>query len=375
MIVSMFIRWATWWPVPYWTNRFEYLANCDEVDFEAIFLSGQSSQLDHKADVSSFGFRHAFLSRRQDAAGYGTKFRVRFPRPWPLVRGDFDALILPYSEASCIAAAFLAWGLRKPHFLFAPNTVNDERKESRFRDMLKRRLFSNATGILVTGPAQRDYALQYTDDPSKISIIGNPVGSIGSERYTAETRERLRIGFSWDNRNILLYVGRLAPEKGLLTLIEALSKVPLVERPKLILVGSGPLELNLREKASELSVEAEFAGFLQGEDLAQRYAAADLFVLPSESEPWGLVVNEAMASGLAVILSSHVGCGPVLLEEGGNGLIFPVGDAGALASCLMRLSGDEDMRWRMGQRSKEIVREQSIENWADALISAVRKSR
>ncbi len=369
------VRWVTWWPTPYWTDRFNYLASRDDVEFEAIFLSERSSILGVEGNRTYYDFSHVFLSQRTDSAGYYSDFKVRFPHPWPLINSHPDAVIMPYSEASCITAAILCWVLRKPHFLFAPNTKYDERKPSRFRDWLKRRLFERATGILATGPLQRNYASRYVKDDSRISIVGNPVGSLGAGRYgSPEIRDELRHRFGWENDSVLLYVGRLAPEKGLLTLMDSLSQVPVESRPRLVLVGSGPLEPQLRARAASLGLEVQFVGFLQREDLVQRYAAADIFVLPSKSEPWGLVVNEAMEFGLPLILSSKVGCAPMLLREGLNGLAFAAGDSRALAACVERLSSDESLRRRMGLASQRIIRDHSVEHWADAVLSAIRKS-
>lgn len=369
------VRWVTWWPTPYWADRFNYLVARDDVGFEAVFLSGQSSILNVEVDRAAYKFRYVFLSQRRDSAGYYSDFKVRIPRPWPLVRGRFDALIMPYSEASCIVAAVLCRVLREPYFLFAANTKHDKRKASRFRQWLKRSLFENATGILATGPLQRDYAAQYVTDKEKISTIGNPVGTLGAERYHSPViRDELRNEFGWEGETVLLYVGRFGPEKGLSTLIGALSKVPLKARLRLVLVGSGPSEAELRSRVSDLGIKTQFTGFLQREELARRYAAADVFVLPSHSEPWGLVVNEAMEFGLPLILSDKVGCVPALLREGQNGLAFAAGDSEALAVCVERLSSNEGLRRRMGLASREIIRDHSLERWADTVLCAIRKS-
>ena len=370
------IRWATWWPVRYWTDRFNHLADRKDVVFEALFLSKKSRLLDLEEDRASYKFRHVFLSQRSDNSGYySNQIKMRFPRPWPLIRGDLDALIMTYAEPSCIAAAMLSWVLRKPYFLFTGNTKYDDRKSSRLRGWLKRSLLRKATGILVTGPLQRDYVFQYVEDETKISVIGNPVGSLGAERYDSpQVREELRTELGWNGDTILLYVGRLGPEKDLPTLVDAVGRIPHENRPKLVLVGSGPLEAQLRAKASDLEVETQFISFLGPEDLARRYAAADIFVLLSTSEAWGLVVNEAMEFSLPLILSSKVGCAPVLLRDGQNGLIFAAGDSEALAACVHQLSSDENLRRQMGTVSKEIIRDHSLENWADAVLSAVRKS-
>lgn len=367
----VYIRWVTWWPVPYWTDRFNYLADRGDVDFEAVFLAGRSSILESKVDEASWRFRHTFLRHGADSTGYyGAKLRV--PRPWPIARGRFDAVIMTYSEASCIAAALLCWALKKPYFLFVANTEYDERKPGEIKDRIKRELFKRATGVLATGTLQRDYASRYVDD-GKVFIIGNPVGSLQSERYcSSETIIDSRKELGWDGKIILLYVGRLATEKDLTTLLDAVGRLyGRGIKPKLVLVGSGPMEGRLRARASELSLNVEFAGFLQREDLAKRYAAADVFVLSSRSEPWGLVVNEAMQFGLPLVLSNKVGSAPALLQEGQNGFVSAAGNADDFASSIEALCLDEDLRRRMGEVSRQKIKDHSIEAWADAVLAAV----
>ena len=86
-----------------------------------------------------------------------------------------------------------------------------------------------------------------------------------------------------------------------------------------------------------MGVAVRFEGFKNQSELPRYYAAADVLVLPSESETWGLVVNEAMASGLPAIVSKAVGCSPDLIQEGVTGYTYPVGDAAALAQRIEEL--------------------------------------
>jgi glycosyltransferase involved in cell wall biosynthesis len=100
-----------------------------------------------------------------------------------------------------------------------------------------------------------------------------------------------------------------------------------------LMIGSGPEESSLRALARDLPVR--FAGFQNQTDIATWYAAADCLVLPSDGrETWGLVVNEAMATGLPAIVSDEVGCGPDLITTGETGWLFPVGNVRALANCM-----------------------------------------
>jgi glycosyltransferase involved in cell wall biosynthesis len=370
------IRWATWWPTQYWVDRYNYLAEREDVDFEAVFISEQSSHLDVELDRSSLRFNHVFVNRGKDDAGYYAP-RLRLPRPWPIAQGRFDAVVMNYSDTSCLAAALLCSILRKPYFLFVANTKYDEREPSRVKEWVKKLAFGGASGILATGPLQREYALQYAGNAEKVSIIGNPVGSLEPQRYTSpRVRHELRIAFGWRDELVLLFVGRLAREKGLLTLLDALRELyGRGVRPKLVLVGSGPMEEELRARAEELGLKAQFLGFLQGEELAKVYAAADMLVLPSRSETWGLVINEGMEFGLPLILSDRVGSVPVLLEEGENGFSFPAGDSRSLAARIEKLCSDPELRERMGDASRAKSRSNSLEAWGEAVVEAVRASK
>jgi glycosyltransferase involved in cell wall biosynthesis len=104
-----------------------------------------------------------------------------------------------------------------------------------------------------------------------------------------------------------------------------------------VIVGSGPDGPAIRALAARESAPIAFAGFTNQRALPAVYAAADCLVLPSRSESWGLVVNEAMASGIPAIVSDRVGCALDLIEEGKTGFTFPVGDWHALADRLIRV--------------------------------------
>ena len=102
----------------------------------------------------------------------------------------------------------------------------------------------------------------------------------------------------------------------------------------LVMVGSGPLESELKQKARELGLSVRWEGFVNQMSLPLYYAAADVFVLPSRIEPWGLVVNEAMACGTPCIVSDRVASGADLISDKCTGLVFRDGDVDDLASCL-----------------------------------------
>jgi glycosyltransferase involved in cell wall biosynthesis len=171
-------------------------------------------------------------------------------------------------------------------------------------------------------------------------------------------------------------VGRLSPEKGLLSLIRAvheLQQTATGKRLRLWFAGIGPEEQALDREIKRKGVRAEFLGFLEGPKLMQAYASADIFVLPSVSEPWGLVVNEAMQFGLPVIVSDRVGCGPVLVQHGVNGYVVPAGDVGALALALRQMADDPVLRESMGHKSRQIIEGHKIGDWCKKVVEAIKR--
>jgi glycosyltransferase involved in cell wall biosynthesis len=119
----------------------------------------------------------------------------------------------------------------------------------------------------------------------------------------------------------------------------------------------------------------DFVGFLQREQLARCYALAEMFVLPTHSDTWGLVVNEAMACGLPIVCTDVAGCVRDLVQDGWNGITFPAGNTAALTGAMMKLSSDGALRCLMGSRSKERILRYSPEACASGIAEAVLESR
>ena len=186
-------------------------------------------------------------------------------------------------------------------------------------------------------------------------------------------RDRLGLG----EGDHFLYVGRLAPEKDLQLLLRAYSKYRRqVERPwGLVVAGDGPMGDELRALAAELGIDGiHWLGYRQLGDLPACYALSSCLVLPSRSEPWGLVVNEAMASGLPVIVSSRCGCAGDLVRDR-NGFIFEGGNEDALVRRLVDVDAlSPAVLDEMGQASRAIVASYSPEVWASGLVEAARQA-
>ena len=206
----------------------------------------------------------------------------------------------------------------------------------RVKDTVATPVIRGASSVLAVGSATRESAL--ARGARSVRIFAN---TIDVDRWI-ERAARLR-------RNehdgvVVLSVGRDVPEKGFDV---------------------------LRAAGAQAEVELELVtGGLSEDQLAQRYVDADLFALLSRHEPWGVVVNEAAASGLPLVLSEHVGAAADLLVDGENGFLVPADDAVAAADAIRKLAVDPDLRRRMGDRSRELVLGWNYDASVEAFVAA-----
>ena len=148
-------------------------------------------------------------------------------------------------------------------------------------------------------------------------------------------------------------VARLVADKALDVLLRAASATGMGVVS--IIAGEGPEHRRLEALAGELGSRVMFTGAIRWERIVEVYVASDIFALVSRHEPWGVVVNEAAACGLPLVLSDHVGAAHDLLRSGENGVLVPSDDVPATTAALRELASDESLRLRFGARSRELV--------------------
>lgn len=300
-------------------------------------------------DVDLFsGYRHRFLQNVARRAGPDHYFGCDTPEIGEIIRsGRFDAFIVSGWFLKCYWQA-----VRACHGTGVPVLVRGDSQLGTPRPLV-RRLVKMAThrwmlrrfdGFLVVGQRNRQYLAHYGVPACRMFAAPH---SVDNEWFASRAREgRPRRDAKRDcwgvHRETLVavFVGKLVAEKRPNDILLALERLRDVHRADVatVVVGAGDLESELRAAAEKMRLPVHFAGFRNQTELPDLYAAADVLVLPSVSETWGLVVNEAMACGLPAIVSDAVGCAPDLIEEGQTGFTFPAGDVNALAERLARLA-------------------------------------
>ena len=263
-----------------------------------------------------------------------------------------------------------------PFLLWSESTLLDLRRGHALVEFMKDEFFGKCSGFVVPGRSALDYLRAHKIKEERIftapNAVDNDLFAAGATlvRQNPDARRR-ELGLP---DRYFLFVGRLVPEKGVFDLLSAYAKLNDAVRQQvgLVFVGDGISRRQLEQQAASIVPGAvRFPGFAQREQLAAYYALAQALILPTYTDPWGLVVNEAMACSLPVILSRAAGCAADLVEQEWNGLLVPPGDVSALAVAMERLAGQPELCAAMGLNSLRHISHYSPAGWAIGLARAI----
>ncbi len=284
---------------------------------------------------------------------------------------DPKVVLIPgYNTLPAIVAALWAQMHRRRSVLMLDSTAND-RTRGRCKEFVKAALCSILFhGAITAGKRSSAYVSSLGFRQTNIAGFYDVVENDYFARGTRSLRRLTPLQYGMP-KNYFLFVGRLSEEKNLRYLLEEYRSYRLGGGNwALVITGAGPMETELQTIVRQLQIpEVLFAGFRTGTALLVCYAFAQCLILPSKNETWGLTVNEAMASGLPVLVSTHCGCVDDLVEEGGNGYTFDPLTEGTLSHAMNRIWAMADKsRIAIGQRSSEIIRKYSLEHWAAEVL-------
>ena len=263
-----------------------------------------------------------------------------------------------------------------PFFLWSESNEQDIRQGHFPVEFLKRSFIRRCSGFVVPGRSAAEYLRTHQVQDRAIFIAPNAVdnqlftSAAAIVRQNAELQRRER---SLPER-YFLFVGRLVGEKGVFELLSAYAKLDERTRQEvgLVLAGEGAARPQLEAAASAISPRMiKFCGFAHREELSAYYALADMLILPTYTDPWGLVVNEAMACGLPVILSRAAGCAADLVRENWNGLLIPPRDVLSLAAAMQTLARQPELCATMGANSTQHISHYSPKEWSIGIARAI----
>ncbi len=361
---------------PYRIPVFNALAQQKGLDLHVIFLSETDASLRQwRVSKDEIRFSYEVLpSWHFRAAGQnillnrGLWSSLNRVSPGSVICGGYNYVASWEAQlwARRRGAAFVLW---------SESNAQDQRRGYAGVEFLKSYFLKRCDGFVVPGKASFEYLQTFGFPASSMFVAPNAIDNCFFQREAENARRKgaaLREKLNLPPR-FILFVGRLVPEKGVFDLIEAYAKLEpeLRSAVGLVFAGDGVSRAALMERAKRITPGAVCCpGFAQREDLARLYALSEALVLPTHSDPWGLVVNEAMACGLPIIVTSVAGCAADLVEDGWNGSVVPAGDSGRLSLAMSSLLRQPEGRKRMAACSSERIQEYSPEACAQGLAAA-----
>ena len=355
-------------PIQYQAPLLRRLATEPDIDLEVFFSSDHTVRgyvdegfgVKVEWDVPLLeGYRSYFLPRWRDAGKEPGFWRPLnhgiFER---LQQGHFDAVWSHgYSTANSLRVIASAAMLGIPVLLRAESTLHGRARslpKLLAKEAFFRMLRPQVSAVLAIGEANARYWRHYFGDEMPIFRMPYAVDNDFFQRRAAEAvagREALRAELALEpGRPIILFASKLQERKRCADLVAA-HKLLRQSRPYLLIVGDGEERQRLEQQAAG-DPDIRFLGFRNQTELPRYFDLCDVFVLPSQHEPWGLVVNEAMNAGRAVVVSDDVGCQQDLVREGETGVVFSVGDVAALAAGLERVLARAGTAARLGAAAR-----------------------
>jgi glycosyltransferase involved in cell wall biosynthesis len=344
-------------PIQYQAPLLRLLAAESDIDLKVFFYSDFSLHAYHDREFGRAiqwdtplldGYDHQFLNC------WGSKQRQSLIKQ-PIARniyqqlqqGGFDAVWIHGWHWLCSLQALLAAErLNIPVLLRGEsNGLKEPQQPVKYwaKTQFLNWLFAKISGFLCVGTLNRQFYQSYGIDESRLYSVPYAVDNNFFQqqaRLASQHRQEFRQSLNLEpNRPIILYAAKLIAKKRPQDLLSAyrLLSVDNSNKPKpyLLFVGDGNLRSQLEEEAKTINSEAiRFLGFRNQSQMPKFYDLCDVFVLPSDFEPWGLAINEVMNAGKAVVVSDKVGCAPDLVRDSHNGRIFPLGNITALADAI-----------------------------------------
>jgi glycosyltransferase involved in cell wall biosynthesis len=329
--------------------------------FEVAFIGVTEKRRDWTIDQANIQYSYTLLFNK--AIDSVKQLRI-FKETWRLLnRKQPDILILVGDYSNPFGWAGMLWGRknRKKMGFWFDSTYADHKRYWYLEGVKKIFLRPFEFGI-TPGVKSKHYLETLGMDGTDIFTSGYAVDNnfyLDQYRIHKDNRKHLIKELNVSERNFL-FVGRFSPEKNIISLLNAYNKI--IENDRewgLILVGDGPEKHAISDfiRQNELEDRVHLPGFIQQSEITKYYSVSNVMILPSTSEPWGLVINEAMICELPLIVSDRCGCHPELVKDSVNGFVYPISDNKRLEKCMKYMVNNEEKLTSMGSVSGNIIKE------------------
>ncbi len=295
-----------------------------------------------------------------------------------LARFEPDVVLVPgWATSAALISAQWCRASGVPAVVMSESTIGDASRAA-WKEAIKRCIVANFDAGLVGGAPQKAYLTSLGMPEASISLGYNAIDNAYFDRGATRSRasassERVRLGLP---ESYFLASARFIEIKNLDRLLEAFAcfcRLRPASATRLVLLGDGVEAPRLNSLRSSLGLDDSVVmpGFKQYGDLPAYYGLAKAFVHVSRVEPWGLVVNEAMASRLPVLVSRECGCAEDLVADGRNGYVVAHDDIAAIAARMVEIDdANAERLWTMGEASFDIVSNYGPERFASGALDA-----
>lgn len=377
-------------PIQYQAPLLRMLASRPEIDLKVFFLSDLSIKSFHdkgfgitvKWDIPLLdGYKHEFLPHLFDRGMLSLWEPVVYGVRRALKSADWDAVCFSgYAHYALLWGIWSAARLNIPYFFRAESNLVCT-SQGPLKDRFIRWLVEHTSAFLWIGGDNRDYYKYYGASEEQLFFTPYAVDNSFFQMRCDEAKNRLsnlrkELDLT-ENIPVILYASKLMKRKNPLLLIEAYSHLSKdqITPPSayLLYVGDGEERPHLEKRISELGWQShvKILGFKNQTKIPDYFALCDLFVLPSHKEPFGLVINEVMNAGKAVISTNEVGASRDLVHDGINGFVVPAGNVKALSQALGKAISDKKRLQQMGNESRKIIDKWNFEKDVDGTLEAL----
>jgi len=302
-----------------------------------------------------------------------------------LVRNNYNAIIAGGYYPFTNQVAFILSKIKNtPFILWSASTIYEASFLRKIAYPVIKLIVKHSDAFIACSSRSKEYLISLGAHPGKISIAPN---AIDVDFFKAQSlkhepqKENLKSQLKIEEKKLILYVGRLVESKGLKYLMEAYRDLKKEKNDvDLMIIGDGPQRDELVSLCQQEQIkDVHLLGFIPNEQLPLYYSIADVFVFPSTRDAFGMVVLEAMACGLPIVITNRAGASADVVKHGVNGYITGDRNAGQLYEAIKGILSDSEIEKSMGEQSQKIIEEgftleQAVQGFIDAINHVTKSS-